>query len=324
MEMKSINLSRFLILYILITFYLFTLPVLSRDNDVIVIIKSQDIVIYNEVVEGVKSHTNLLNQYTIKEFSANNDNRVMLNILDDIKNNIRPKLIITVGPLASLITINNIDNIPIIFCAVRNWESFFQKKPNITGIEFENNPNLEIRYMKMTIPKINNIGIIYNELYSEDFVSRFSDVAFRENVSIVSRSVRHSNNERRTLNRVMREFDRIKNSIDVLYLIADPVVVSENSFLLIKEKSIEYGIPVFTYTEQFVREGMLASISPNYFNVGSQTGSLASRILVSNESPNDIDVQVPLGSFFTVNFTTAENLSLKTDYLRNVANRIHY
>lgn len=311
-----------LLFMVIILIILFIANVFSDNND-IVIFKSQEIGVYNEVIEGIKDNR-LLNDYNIIEFSGENNIQKISSIIENIKNNIKPVLIITVGLQATVETIKNVDDIPVIFCGVRNWEKFFTKKENVTGVDLQNNPNLELRYMRMTVSDMKSIGILYNELYSGEYIKKLIEASKKENKKIVARNIRYSDNDSKNFTRVKREFNRIKDSIDILYLIFDPVVVSENSFNWLKEKCLENNIPLFTYSEQFVQEGALASLSPNYFNIGSQTGNLAGRILSGNYSPSQLDVQIPIGSFFAVNFTIAEYLKFQTNYLRNIANRIYY
>jgi putative tryptophan/tyrosine transport system substrate-binding protein len=314
-------LQKFFIIILMIN--LFSIYLFSEKNS-IVIFKSQDIGIYNEVIEGIKDNTILLEKYNVIELNGNNNLNLISTKIEEIKKNIKPKLIITVGAQTSVMVINEIDDIPVIFCGVRNWEKFFVKKNNVTGVDFQPNPNLEIRYMRMTVPEIKNIGIVYNRLYSGEYVENLISAAKKENIKIVGRKIRLSDNEDRNFSNVKRDFNRIKNSIDILYFIFDPVVVTERSFHWLREECLKHEIPLFTYTEQFVKEGALSSLSPNYFNIGSQAGSLAGRILTDNVPPSELDIQTPIGSFFVVNFTIAEYLNLRTDFLRNIVNKIYY
>jgi putative ABC transport system substrate-binding protein len=71
----------------------------------------------------------------------------------------------------------------------------------------------------------------------------------------------------------------LSDNIEVLWLMPDSTVVTNESVRFILESSLAQQIPVIGFSPEFTRLGALLSMSVSYGDVGRETGLLARRIL---------------------------------------------
>ena len=123
--------------------------------------------------------------------------------------------------------------------------------------------------------------------------------------------------------KIKKSFAKIEKQIDLLYLPPDAAVVNDQTYLYLVKRCEELKIPLYTYSEQFVKHGALASFSPNYHNIGSQMAVLARKILLKGKSPKDINVKSPFGAMFVLNTGTAKKLGLNIQYLEDIVDKTY-
>lgn len=294
---------------------------LSADS-VVAIVKSNNIDNYNEIVENLKLSSTRLSGYQFLEFCGYGNNEKNLEIIKEINTNIKPEIIITVGIQATIAAINIIEDTPIVFCGVFNWEKYFEKKKNVTGISLNASPELDYKYIKLAIPNMKKIGFIYNTVFSEELIETFVNAGKKEKIKIAAQDI-DVQEGKANQNQIRKAFEKIQKDIDAFYLLPDASVISEENFMWLKDRCSELKIPLFTYNEEFVNKGAFASLSPNYANIGSQAANIVYKILIKKNNIKKIDVAGPIGSNFVINISSASKLGLKTEYLKSLVNKIY-
>lgn len=312
--------------------FLFISNTVLLSNNTIAIIKSQDLSTYNEIIEGFNTSSAVrLKDYKIEIYNGEGNIENIEKIVNNLKNNVKPDLIITIGIQATFVTQQLVDNIPIIFCGVYNWDNFFSKKDNMSGIELSISPDLQILYLKMALQDLKKIAFIYNPDFSQEIINSFKDLEKRlsnsedNRIEVIEKPIRLS---RRSQNISLRNLRRIVESlpddINLLYLPPDPTIITQENFNFLVEYTKTNKIPLVCFNEELVKHGAFASLSPNYENIGSQVASKSERILIRKVPLSDLKILDPIGSEFVINFTTAEILNLEVDLLRMVVNKGFY
>lgn len=317
---KKIVISLFL--YILVLLFLLSNKLVSKE--VIAIVKSQDLALYNEIIDSFKMSAYRLEKYNIKIYNGENDAKKIKKIFIDLKKD-KPKLIITVGLQVTDQAQQIIDNIPIIFCGVHNWKKFIKKKDNITGIDLFPGAKILLSNFRLILPHLKNIGFMYTPNISNEIIKRFERIKKEENINIYKGKIQTKwvYNEV-TVKQIEKIIEKIINKIDILYLPSDPLIINDKTLPYIIETCQYWKIPLFTSWEEFVEWGALASFFPNHSNIGSQLAVIARKILLKNIPPKKIDVSKPVGLIFSINFTTKSKLNLNIDHLEPIIDKSYY
>lgn len=144
----------------------------------------------------------------------------------------------------------------------------------------------QVRSIQSIIPSVKTIGLVYDPDHSSVFVSQAQEDAQILGVSLVTRKISRTTD----LPNVLRTF---LPEIDVLWLIRDATVITEESIPFILETALSYHRPVFGFSEGLAQHGALAAISVNYVELGWQAGAIAGGI-IRDKSPS-----APLGQLIT-------------------------
>lgn len=111
-------------------------------------------------------------------------------------------------------------------------------------------------------------------------------------------------------NRAVRGLNEIINDIDALWLIPDPLVISEKKYLYeILDQCDKKKIPVFSYHNAFVNLGAVMSVSVDDPTIGRQAAGIVTE-LIAGETPSD-KVQFPAGSNISLNLKKVKEYNLE-------------
>ncbi len=307
--------------FIFLIFFLLS-PFSVNAESIVAIIQSTNIDNYNEIIDSLKSSSVRLKGYTFIEYCGDGTNEKLLDIIKEINNISKPVLIVTVGIQASVSAINNFTDTPIVFCGVFNWDKYFEKKNNVTGISLNVSPELDYKYIKLAIPNLKKIGFIYNPIFSEEVIYNFEKAGKKEKIKIVTQEIEIEEGKA-NVSQIKKAFEKMQNDIDAFYLLPDASLINEENYNWLKNRCSELKMPLFTYNEEFVNKGIFASLSPNYSNIGSQAANLIFKILIKKQKPKNLETLSPIGSNFVININTALKLGLKTEYLKTIVNKIY-
>ena len=123
----------------------------------VTVIKSQDLSIYQEALDGFKE----VYKGEMEEFDLKGDREETKEVVAYLKK-VPPKIILAVGLLAARVAQEEFPEIPIIFCMVLNPERFFLSAKNMTGVSL--NVPLSVVFQKIgeMFPSRKKLGVLFD------------------------------------------------------------------------------------------------------------------------------------------------------------------
>ena len=101
-----------------------------------------------------------------------------------------------------------------------------------------------------------------------------------------------------------------EEQIDALWMIPDETVVTPESFKFLLITSIEHDLPFLAASDIFVKVGALASVTPDYMDLGRQSCELANALTTGEMSFAGLDAVAPAKVNLAINLKTAHQIGL--------------
>jgi putative ABC transport system substrate-binding protein len=226
--------------------------------------------------------------------------------LSDINRQIaalKPKLLFTLGPLATRLMQQGYPSLPSIFALVPRYKRHLRANAlaQTMGITINKSIREQFQTIKTLAPKTRTIGVIYNPRHSRKVVMRARKIIAKMGMRLVAARVDSAND----VPDAIRLFD---GAIDALWQIADPSL--KLSFKQLRRFSFRAKIPFFALTRKFVQSGALVSAALNYPDLGHQAAEMSNRVLFQGDRPSSIGIQSPRQLHISVNLTTARRLGV--------------
>ncbi len=154
---------------------------------------------------------------------------------------------------------------------------------NITGVSNQTPLNKHVAMIKMFMPGIKTLGVIYNagEANSVSNVTRLKAAAAKEGIALIEVTVSKSSD-------MTQAAKSLIGKVDAVYAPTDNTVIA-NLETLIKVCE-EAKLPLFCMDSDSVKRGAVASMGFDYSKHGRQTGAMARRIL-AGAKPQDVPVE---------------------------------
>lgn len=203
-----------------------------------------------------------------------------------------PDLIYSIGSKAYQLTSKVSREKPVLFSSVINWQRFGRNN-NSYGVANELSMVQELSLMRLMLPGATRIGIIYNPLYSKERVAQARAEAAELGLQLIEQTVGNNDYLRRAL-------DNLLPKIDVLWLIADPGILTDRQVVTQIFSAVEkYQKPIYAYSDAYLSLGASLVVAADTPTIGRQAANLAESIL-KHEKISD-PVQTPAGSHITLN-----------------------
>lgn len=303
------------IYFAFISIFLILFQGASYAESTAVVIKSQNLSAYNEVIEGFKGEC-IRNNITIKSFY---DLKGKTNIGYKIVRKIRkekPDIVLTIGVLATTIAKEELKDIPMVFCMVINHERFQLTGPNITGIATEVAIEEQLKGYQSILDSLQDFGVIYDPSKTGNIIESAEAKMKDIGMNLVKCEIKSSK-------MVSEALENLIGRIDALWLLPDSTVVTKKSFGLIKSATLENNIPLLCTSDVFVKAGALAAVFSDYGHIGRQAAQLAKEILNLSVS-GSLGIVNPDKFTLAINSDTAEKLGLKLKAFRGKPHTIIY
>ncbi|MBF6647605.1 ABC transporter substrate-binding protein [Methylobacter sp. BlB1] len=226
------------------------------------------------------------------------------NDIDTVRERIRqvnPDAIYAIGSKAYLLAHDIAEDRKIIFSSVLNWQRLPMSKHSY-GVSNELSSGMQLMTYRYLFPKLKKIGIIYSEKFNKEWLSAAAETATDVGMEIVSIPIVEPAELASTL-------EKLLPSVDVLWLISDPVVLADQeSALEIFNRSATAKKPVIAYAEIFSTLGATLVISADISTMGLQAATLTRDLLEHKEVLRP--VVDPAGSYIMLNMKKVKEYGL--------------
>ncbi len=267
------------------------------------------------IIEGLKEQgfvegVNL----EIKYDNAQTDGSFASQIYNSYKNNNLDLVFAIATPMAqSAYSVFRDTETPIVFSAVTDpiaaniANEDMTPVGNITGTSDKLPVKDQILLIRKMYPDTKRIGILYttSEVNSLSSIKEYEMIASEFGIEIVTQGI----NETSDLPMAVDSLLRKNKGVDVITNITDNTVVA--SLPIVLEKAMEHKIPVFGSEVEQVKNGCIASMGLEYFELGKQTGRMAAQILRGEKKASEMNYEIIANSSLYLNLATAEKLNFK-------------
>lgn len=271
-------------------------PTVASSAEVVVI-KSQDLLPYEQAIEGFRS----LTQEAVIEYNMKGDIKEGLKIIKQIKR-IKPAAVLAVGSKAAVLAKENLSEIPVVYCVVIDPEKYGFQAGNVTGIALEIPVNAQFKTFKAVVPTLKRIGVVYDPAKTSSLIRTAQEEARQLGLELVAVEVRTAKELPGTIRSLLPQ-------IEGLWMVPDSTVITTDSFQFILLATLERNIPFMAFSDNFVKAGALLSLSPDYFKIGRQSSFLVDQVVKRGISDRG-KVVPPETARLTLNLKTAKILGL--------------
>jgi putative ABC transport system substrate-binding protein len=262
-------LGAWIVLTLAVLLSLCTLSVSESTAMDIAILQSSDIAAYREAIAGLKATGPIGAIYT--EYDAQGDLELGKKLARKLRET-NASLVVAVGLKAALAAKEEIVDVPIVYMMVLDPLKHQLTSTNMTGTLLEIPLDRQLKIMRMFLPSLHRIGMLYDPAKTSSRVKDAVQRATNSNFQLNGLPVESEKN-------VPQQLRTLLSEVEALWLIPDSTVLTNESIQFILESALARQIPVIGFSSEFTRLGALLSMSVSYIEVGRETGLLAKRIL---------------------------------------------
>jgi putative ABC transport system substrate-binding protein len=213
-----------------------------------------------------------------------------------------PAVILAIGQKAVQLAKTSAPATPTVFCMVLGQAAAASR--SVTGVRLEVLPSAQLQQLRLVHPGARRLGVIYDPRTSASFLEDATKAAGAQGFTLVSRPVNDPREVRPALN-------EIAGAIDALWLMPDSRLLTAEMFSFLLSFTLERKIALYGFLDSFTEAGALASISPDYQEIGRRAAKLAAELA---DKPPEVRLPVPppisSPGALTVNLKTAKQLHL--------------
>jgi len=268
----------------------------AASSDTLVIQSRRD-PIFDDILRGFQSvRPSSMHIITLADYSETDITRLVREE--------QPRLILTLGDTA-LKAVKRVRSVPIISLMSLNLQNMDGSHPNLSGISMLISPE---RYIPIfSNLRARRVGVLYNPARSGAYIRRASQSATRSGIVLILREVRSSKDTPHQLASLSRE-------VDALWMIPDPVVVTQQTAEAFFHFSQREKIPVIAFAGIYLSLGSSAVLEVDRFDMGKQAAEIALKISRGID-PEDPPIESPRKAILKINRTVLRRLGIATEVL---------
>jgi len=175
-------------------------------------------------------------------------------------------------------------------------------RKGLTGVTMDVDPSAQLDVLRTLAPQARRIGVLYDPAVSGEAVRRAAAVARTKGFEVVAQAVRGEGE-------VLPAANVLLPSVDALWGIADPTVLTAANARALILLSMRSRKPLLALSEGFVRTGALAALAADPGEVGRAAGSLALELLRGENGVALAALGPPVLDLF-LNRATAEHIGV--------------
>jgi len=292
-------------LFVILLLWLPLRPAYGAGPPVVAALLSDDVLAYHRVLEHFRAAVTM----QVKVFNLEGDVERAPEVMQRLAAT-TPACILALGAKAAVVAktwTEESGRPPVLFALVLNWRRYgLDRAENLAGIEAEVAYATQLANVKLFLPRIRRIGVIYNEEQSGASMAQARQAANRLDIELVEATIDHPEEFRSA-------FRRMRDEVDAFWMMADPVAYTLENIAWLKDRCIRYRMVCIGQSANIARAGLLVAVDPDLAAVGIQAANLAKAIVIHHKPPRDLGVMPPLGTRIIVNLRTARAIGLSLD-----------
>jgi len=232
----------------------------------ITVVKSDNIRLYDDALEGFKNSCNC--SVNVIDLSRKNGNNIVEDILDS-----SPDAVVAIGSKAYE-AVKSLKKIRLFTMLVYPYDP--AKEGNIWWVSIEIHPDKYLEAAAEILPHSRRIGLIINPALSGAYSRELLKAGKEKGLQIILKEVSSARD-------VPSALSSLSGKIDLLMMIPDTTVAAEDSVLSMVSFSYQNKIPLMTFSRKFLEMGALLSLEIDPYDIGSQTGDMAKTVFKNGE-----------------------------------------
>ena len=213
----------------------------------------------------------------ITEHSFHGDAKRIPVVIDTLRKE-SPDLVVAFGSAAFKTLKGRLGDIPVMFSMVV-WPRVYCKKDEVPfGVSLLADPEDEAAFLLELLGRGARVGIIHKPAYSGTHVEALALAGkargLKMRIEAASRDT------------VYKAIDRIKNDVDAIFLLPDPIIAKGKALDYLRLECFRRRIPIVACSRSYLDRDCVASVMPDYGAIGRLVGEKAEAFLVTG---------VPLG-----------------------------
>jgi len=274
------------------------LPLTQALAQGIVVLKSHDLEPFNQALAGFVAACPM----HITAYDLHGTKKEESSIIQRLTA-AKPRLIVAIGPLAAQVARERLQDIPTIFVMVSNPPKHGLRGANLAGVSLDIPVKIQLAIYKSLVPTLKTLGVIYDPEKTGSMVMEARGLVDTLGFQLLAVPVS-------TYKAVPAALRSLLGKIDALWMVPDETVVTPESFKFLLLTAFANNLPFVTVSDIFVEAGALASLSPDYTDVGRQGCQLATDIASGRLRPAEVMVVPPTKVNLAVNLKTASKIGL--------------
>ena len=259
-------------------------------------------------LDGLKERGYGVDKISVDQQNAQGDQSNLKTIASRFKSN-RPDLICAISTPAAQAVANEIHDLPIIGCAITDFEtaklvkSNSRPETNVTGVNDRGPVEKQVDMGLKFLPAAKRLGLIYSssEVNSQIQADQAKAHAASLGLTVVERTVS-------SVNDIQQAAESMVGQVDFIYVPTDNVIASSIPTLV--KVTDPAKIPVFVGADSMAKDGALGSLSVDFYKSGVQAGHMAADVLDGKIKTQDTAVEDPEVLEVIINKKSAETLGL--------------
>lgn len=259
-------------------------------------------------LDGLKERGYGTDKISVDQQNAQGDQSNLKTIASCFKAN-RPDLICAISTPAAQAVANEIHDLPIIGCAITDFEtaklvkSNSRPETNVTGVNDRGPVEKQVDMGLKFLPAAKRLGLIYSssEVNSQIQADQAKAHAASIGLTVVERTVS-------SVNDIQQAAESMVGQVDFIYVPTDNVIASSIPTLV--KVTDPAKIPVFVGADSMAKDGALGSLSVDFYKSGVQAGHMAADVLDGKIKTQDTAVEDPEVLEVIINKKSAETLGL--------------
>lgn len=219
----------------------------------------------------------------------------------------KASLLFTVGTIATQQALREADDIPVVAVLVMN-DGMLNQAPNATGVLLDYPIDTQLQWINRVLPDVRTVGVVVHSAYNRERLDAATRTAAGMQIRLLTQEIGSAAE-------LPGALARLGNNADVLWGIADPLVLAPENAKQLLLFSFRNRIPLIGPSSSWVKAGALYSLDWDYHDMGAQGAEMALQVLngarvgsLSPAFPRKISLSLNRGIVQTMKLRVSETI----------------